>query len=630
MIIKIKQLYTEQKIICWVVLLIVAFLLLPFVLFGPNSVITIHDNLDSGIPVAKMYRDNSLFFKFDVPTKGFCEISTLYYPAMNFSFGHLLFFIFNDFTAYTLTYCFSILSGLTSMYILLKRIFGLSLIPSVFSSICYAVLPVVFVWNIAVGTLPFIIIFFFYFAFKDNNSFSWKVLLLLFFPLFSNFTSIGIFVLGFWFIGLISLGIKNRKINPNLLIGFVLLCVGYILVDLRLFYVMFILKTPLNRSIFSIYPIDSITQIKTFLHTLKDYGTNGHYHATSFQQKIILPLAFFVSLFCLFKLIRRIKNQSETMVSKIKTALIETDTMIKLLFLLEFIVFVFSCTAALHDSGILNGLIVRYIPLLTGFNWGRIWIFNRVLWYIIFALCLQFILKVNSFTLEINAGNFTEKVKLPHSFFRLIAVILVFLQLRYIVLTPTYYNDQIETWLNEMATKTNISKKITKKIIPNRNYNSSISYKEFFAEDLFKRIKNDINYSDERVAAFGYHPSVLMYNGFNCIDGYNNSYPLSYMQRFRTLIAPELEVNQWAREYYDKWGGRMYLYNSELSYKPTRDKNTSPVVINIDMEVFKDDFEGKYILSRAEISNCDELGLNLVKRYYDEESIYTIFLYRVH
>jgi hypothetical protein len=91
---------------------------------------------------------------------------------------------------------------------------------------------------------------------------------------------------------------------------------------------------------------------------------------------------------------------------------------------------------------------------------------------------------------------------------------------------------------------------------------------------LFEEIKKDITYSNERVVAFGYHPSVLMYNGFNCIDEYNNAYPLSYMKKFRTLIAPELENNQKDREYYDSWGSRMYLYNSELNSEPTKNKNT--------------------------------------------------------
>ena len=65
-----------------------------------------------------------------------------------------------------------------------------------------------------------------------------------------------------------------------------------------------------------------------------------------------------------------------------------------------------------------------------------------------------------------------------------------------------------------------------------------------------------------------------------------------------------------------------------MSGEPTRDKDTQPVKLNMDMEVFKKDFNGVYILSRAEISNNDALGLDLVKRYYDEKSIYTIYVYK--
>jgi hypothetical protein len=73
----------------------------------------------------------------------------------------------------------------------------------------------------------------------------------------------------------------------------------------------------------------------------------------------------------------------------------------------------------------------------------------------------------------------------------------------------------------------------------------------------------------------------------------------------------------------------MYLYSSELDYEPTRNKNTLPVKLNININVFRNDFNGKYILSRAEISNTDELGLYLYKKYYDDKSIYTIYLYKL-
>jgi len=606
----------ENKLIYCIIIAISLFYFLPFILFGLNSIITIHDNLDSMIPYYKMYKDNGLFFYFDAPTKGFSEMPTLYYGHVNFSLTPMLYCLFDDFAAYTLNIYLCLIFSFFSMSLLLKRmkVFDPVLIISI--SACYAILPVGPNLGIAVSTLPLIIIIFIHFI--SENKFSWKILFILFYPIISTFTMTGIFILGFWFLGLFVLGIKNKKINPNLLIGFILLCIGYILVDIRLFYVMFILKTPLNRAIYSSrYSDNIITQIKTFLRQLISYGANGHYHAASLQRRIILPITFILSLSCLITLIRRIRDQSGTINAKIKAALAKTNKKVKQLFILDFLVIAFCCVVAVYYSGLLSGFITSYIPILSGFNWGRVWIFNRVLWYVIFALCLQIIL-------EIDIANLIKKIKLPPFLPKLVVWFLLCLQLGYIASKPVNYNDQVKTWFNEIVIKTGIAKKI----LPNRNFNSFVSYKEFFAEDLFSRIKSDISYSDEMVVAFGYHPSVLMYNGFNCIDGYNNAYPLSYMVKFRTLIAPELGINQRRREYYDGGGIRMYLYNSKLGYGPTRNKNTTPVELNIDMEVFKNDFNGKYILSRAEISNSDALGLDLVKRYYDEESIYTIYLYQ--
>ena len=592
-----------------------AFYLLPFVLFGTNSIITIHDNLDISIPLFKMYKENGLLFKFDSPTKALSEMSTLYYG--NFSFTMLLSCLFNDFIAFIINSYIYLFLGFFSMYLLLKKLKVINKNLSILISLCYAILPTVL--GICISTLPLIIVIFI--SFLSQNKFSWKTLLILFFPFFSSFTMVGIFILGFWLLGFVILWIKTRKINLNLLVGFLLLCIGYIIVDLKLFYVMFVLKTPLNRSVFSFYPVGIITQIKVFLRTLKEYFLHGYYHATSFQRKIILPFAFIVSVFYLIMLIRRIKSKSGTMLTRIKTTVMESTIHVKQLFILEFTVFAFSIIAALYDSGLLTSFINKYIPILHGFHWGRVWIFNRVLWYVIFALCLQFVLEIDLFfVLKVKNGNLFWKIKSCPFIPRLCVGILICFQILYISLTSRnwyYYQDQYQTWYNEIVIKTGI-----------RKIDPYISCKEFFAKDLFEKIKKDISYSDERVVAFGYHPSVLMYNGFNCIDGYNNAYPLSYMQKFRTLIAPELEINQKAREYYDSWGGRMYLYNSELDYEPTRDKNTSPVKLNIDMQVFKNDFDGRYILSRAEISNSDTLGLELIKRYYDEKSIYTIYLYQ--
>ena len=606
-----KNNYFERNCILIIFIFTGAFYILPFMLFGSNSIVTIHDNLDFFIPWNKMFRVNNLFFEFDTPTSNFGGMSTLYYSHQNFSFLNILYSIFNEYVAYAFQYYLSLFFGFISMYILLKKTIGINSLLSTVIAICYAVLPVVPVWNIGVSTLPIIISIFHHFAFYYKESdFSWKILFLLLYPFFSVFTSIGIFILGFWFIGLIILTIKNRQLNLNLLFGFILLCIGYVLVDLRLFYVMFILRTPLNRGILRMDSDFKESFIRFFFY--------GFHETATLQFIIILPLALLISLFCIMKLYCNLKKQPGTITNKLKIALINTNYREKMLFILMFLVYIFSLVNALYLSGFLDAFISRFFPILNGFNWGRVYMFNKILWYTIFAICLQIIMQNG-----IN-NNIFHRIKLPLYVPRLIVLLLAVFQLGYITLSPIRYKDPTITWINEIAIKTGIAEKL----FPNKSFHAVISYKEFFAADLFEQIKRDISYTDEMVAALGYHPSVLMYNGFNCIDGYSNSFPLSYMQKFKTLIAPELEINQWAREYYDR-GGRMYIYNTDLHYRPTRNKDTSPVQLRIDMDVFKHGFNGKYILSRAEISNADSLGLRLVHRYYDEESIYTIYLYGV-
>jgi hypothetical protein len=596
-----------DKVVYTFIFLVCCFVFLPFILFGDNSVVTVHDYLDQNLPQFKMFRDNGLFFKFDAPTKGYGEMSTLYYMYVGFNFHSLLYYIFDDFIAYALNYYFSILLGWFSMYLLLKKYVRLPHSLMLLVSLCYAILPVIPIWNIATASLPLII--FIFFALEENKRFSYKTLLLLWYPFFSNFPSIGIFILGFWFIGIIATLIKNRKLNFNLLVGFFALVIGYILVDLRMFYVMFILKTTLNRSIFSRHPDDLVSMLKTFFLEFKNYGGNGHYHAASMQRMVIIPSAFFVSLGCVIS-----RGRLST---KMKPARPRMDT-VKLLFCSEFLLVIFAAIAGLYASGLLDRFIQRYFSILSGFDWGRVYIFNRVLWYFVFALCLSIILEVRSFSFAFIRWK-------PH-FSLVLATLLICSQTVYTLCVPTTYNDQIKTWFNEIAIKTGVAKKM----FPQKEFNSFISYKEFFAEDLFSTIKKDIAYSDEKVVAVGYHPSVLMYNGFNCIDGYNNAYPLSYMQKFRTLIAPELEINKAARDYYDSWGGRMYLYYGGTlgGWDPVRNINQTSVELHIDMDVFQNDFDGTYILSRIKIATADDLGLNFVNQYNDERSIYTIYLYK--
>lgn len=284
----------------------------------------------------------------------------------------------------------------------------------------------------------------------------------------------------------------------------------------------------------------------------------------------------------------------------------------RIILFLFLILILFSLTAALYENKFISTLVKTIVPPLSGFHWNRIFILNIPLWYMLFAFVLVQV-------------NFLCKRKW-------IAYFLAILQLAYILVIPCEYNDTIKTWYNELFYKTGfdrtlrLDKTITKKFAERSD--DFISYKEFFDVELFENIKHKIGYANENVAAFGYHPSVLMYNGFYCVDGYNNVIPLAYMRKFGELIQPELLVNPAMRQFYNTFGGKMYLYHDGHDfYMPKREKPDTAIAMRVNMDMLKTDFAVTYVLSRFKILNDEKL--TLVGTYTHSKSIYIIYVYKV-
>jgi hypothetical protein len=366
--------------------------------------------------------------------------------------------------------------------------------------------------------------------------------------------------------------IRNRSINLNLLVSFFALCIGYVLIDLRLFYAIFVLKIPLNQDIFTGQPLETINIWGNFLVDFVEYWTGGYYQAASMQKKIIFPFSFIVSFFLLVKIYIPIKNTDGVLSIKIKKIFRQMDKKTKNLLLLEFLIFSSSVIAALYNLESLNGFIKRSSGLFPGFNWSRVWVFNRVFWYIILGLCIDIVcceIKKLSFILS---DNIPEKTFVLPGFVLFLFVFFInFFQIGYIISKKVYYNDVRNTWAHMLHIALDIDD-------TSSNY---ISYDEYFAKDFFEKIKRDIYYTDEKVVVSGYSSSIFVYNGFNCIGKYN------------------------------------FL-------EPTRNQYMEPIIFDTDS--FKDQFD--YILSKAEIINSDDLGLNLIKKYRDDKDIYIIYLYK--
>lgn len=225
------------------------------------------------------------------------------------------------------------------------------------------------------------------------------------------------------------------------------------------------------------------------------------------------------------------------------------------------------------------------ISILNTFNFSRYHYLRPMIIYVLFAISLQIIWRL--------------KHKLP----RLLAILFAAAQLA--VLIPS--NEQID-------------------------YSDNPSFGQFYAVNLFDDIKKYIGkpVQDYRVVSIGLHPAIAQYNGMYTLDTYNNFYPLSYKHQFRKIIAPELAKDHTLKSYFDEWGGRCYIFVSELGEHYLFSKNTSTVIRHLDIntQALKQ-MGGNYVLSSVRIENASENHLDLQKVFETKDSYWRIYLYKV-
>ena len=126
-----------------------------------------------------------------------------------------------------------------------------------------------------------------------------------------------------------------------------------------------------------------------------------------------------------------------------------------------------------------------------------------------------------------------------------------------------------------------------------------ISYSDYYAEDLFDEILEDIDYMDEWSCAYNMDPGVLIYNDIKTIDGY-------------TGIKTKYEE----------------LYLSELAKGiPLSVSEATGKASDIDIEEFKS-CDGRYIFSNGKIEGLEDEGFILCGSYGDVNGNYEIYVYR--
>lgn len=578
----------EQKWFVWLTKYWFFFPIIGFLLFaagvffgyGERSYVAVHDNMDLFLAQFQMLKNTGSFFKHGVDVPFLGGISRDNLPS-EFSLYSVLYMIFPTYTAYVIGILCKICLGMFSFALLARELF-----PDKY--VLYR--PLVYMTGFAYGIIWFFPAFGFAFAsiplcicllikIYRYGKIQWYLALFAY-PLVSYFSYHGIFILGYLVIAVLWLSIRDRKPAWRLAAGIVVLALGYVVCEYRLFgQMLFSDEVTIRSSI-----VNSNLSVTEILREIGTVWREGIFHADGVHGKVVLPVCavYFV-----------VNNGIYLWKKQGKKIFHDLFNLIMLFILFNSVIY------GLYDCGPLRTLVEKLVPPLVGWQFNRTIFFNPFLWY-----AALFIVLIRLYDMGI--------------WQMWIANIIICIAVLVIILTPNRYNDLYAT-------------------CHNRAYEyyhgvevDELDYEQFYAVQLFDEIKGDIGYRGEWSAAYGFHPAVLEYNGIATLDGYLGFYAQQYKEDFRQVIAPALERVEATRIYYDEWGARAYLYSgTDLSIvSATKTVYATDYDIYIDTDAFKR-LGGEYVFSRLKLTNAEEVGLRLRGSYTARDASCTIYVYKV-
>ena len=566
----------------WSILIIVFLFVIfcSYILFNENNVIIpVHDNLDEYIDLFKILKDNNLFFEHNVIAPFLGGIDRDFLPS-ELKIYSLCYLLFRPYLAYHFAYLLRIVISIIGFILCDKYIIKSPNINiTIMFGFVYALLPYFPHQAIGFSSLPLL----FAVCYKSFMRLDLqRIVMLLCSGFLFDFVFHGMFICGYILLFFIILSFVYRRIHFNSLITLVIVSISFLITEHRFFGLLLLKRIPLHR----------IEQVPNYSNSVKQLYLSfvevfrfGHYHSADMHYLIVYLIVMFAVGYILVDII--IKNNKNL---KSTFAIIFANPLI----IIVLFILINCAFYALDRNSLFRGILTSLVNSFKGFQFSRTLWLNPFLWY--FSLFFIF-----SKVLSNNLGP-TNKAK---------DVIVILLSIYLIIrlfLYPSTYNE----------IQCNLFKK-----------NSDFTFSEFYSEKLFNLIKHDINYDKEdKCLCLGLHPSVAVYNGFYCLDGYYNIYPLETKHNFRKIIAPSLDANgSKYKDYFDNWGNRVYLFCDEIDLHIEKNEDCNPVELRIDIDEFRI-AGGKYIISRVPILNYEQLKLSLIKKYTDNASPYSIYLYK--
>ena len=531
--------------------------LLPLVLLGEQAHIRIHDNLDSNVVWYKnLVESGSIHAGLQDTVPNLVGDSVSRNAFVSEWTGILwLYEWFSPYTAYVISQGLTRIFAFLGLYLLLRDHLKLQVPRHVILLVA-----VLFAWTPfwpsgMLSTLGMPLLLWAYLNLWQKQRIGWSLLTLELVPFYSSF------VLGIvFFLALLALFGLYREWHQKschvlfwtALVAQILL---YLLIEYRLVYSMLWESDVTSRDQFDIGHNGFWRTIRLFFKQF----VLGHTHAEAAQTPILLFLILSVFVVTVYR--------KDPTVRWLKQGLM----------LLAGLSLWYACWFYTGWQPL-----KERIHVMQTFNFARFHFIEPMLWYILFALALDWLWR-------------RARQRLVTMMILLQAVVLLI-------------------WNPEII------------------YRKQPSFSEFYAVHQFSRIQSYIGkpIDSYQVVSLGLHPAIAQYNGFRTLDGYVNFYPLTYKQQFRAIIEGELNKSSELKHYFDDWGNRVYIYSAELGKNYDYTKTNQQPVRHLDIDVRQlKKMGGSYLLSAVPVQNASSIGLQLMKTFRDDHSAWIIYLYRV-
>ena len=607
---KILYFYSTHKKNCYLAagLVLSCLFMIPYFLLGGGSIVTYHDQLDgelfSYLLTAKyLFTDIRVYPEImnGLPAAGAVPPAPLFV---------LLYAAFKPFTAFMISQWIIYLTAFLGMYLLLMRLTGREFI-SFSIAVIFMLMPFYPVYGLCIPGQP--LLFFAVLALFDkerrsavSSSFPRKAgyyfsadsifyyLIIFFYGISSSLVLAGFACLlllgGSALIHTITALRLKKRGSLSLWFSLIVLLTSYISVNSGL-----IRQVLFPGNTYISHKTEMMLSPQNFSDYFKEAFTTGISYAQSFHRVLFILMLFCLLLFFMNAVVK-------------KESLFSGSDKLPLLKALRVLLFIFLiCLFYAFYHG-------HFITEIRNISGGILKTFNldRVCWLLPTAWCI-----LAGYLLSFIAGLREHKT----------AARSCSLCLKYGIISATLGIWGITVLLHSPL-RPNLSK-----LLKGEDY-YALDWDRFFAEDIFSQIDSAIGKPKDsyHVISIGIYPAAAAYNGFYCLDGYSNNYPLEYKHTFRRIMEDELEKSDYIRDFFDNWGNRCYITTAEQANYYTFEKKWNSVIYDLDLntDVLKE-LDCRYVFSAAYLMNAEEKGLTLLREapFETEGSWYHIYVYAV-